>query len=128
MTIHEDLPFGTIDITDLVEKMRSTFVMWASAYLFGLIILVPGLGWIAFPVISSLVKAAVNWGVTALSKAAVLEAFFLNTSIRKASQAQDYIEALSEKNALPPTASDKEYEDAEKKEMEAFRNFVRVTR
>lgn len=118
---------GTIDITNIVEALRSSFVTWATAYIFGLEIATPGLEWMALPVISTLDQAVVKEILTLLTKAAVMEAFFMNTAIRKASQAQDYIDAVNAKINLPSTATFEEFTNAEKAEMDAFRNFVRVT-
>lgn len=107
--------------------MRGTFVTWATTIVFAAAIAVPGLGWLAFPVVAPFVKAMINWGANVISKAAVMEAFFLNTSIRKAAQAQDYIDAVTAKNLLPETATFEEYYNAEKAEMLAFSDFVRLT-
>lgn len=115
-------PTGTIDITNTVDNLKSTFVTWATAYIYGLeIAAVPAL---ATPIISDLDKALVKEILNLLTSAAIMEAFFLNTAIRKASQAQDYVDAINAKNKLPPTASQDEYAKAEALEVVAFRNFV----
>lgn len=118
---------GTVDITDLVENMRSVFVQWASTYLWGLLIAVPGLGWIAAPILKVLFGAALKWLLTKLSQSAVMLAFFLNTAIRKASQASDFADAVKHRKSLPTNASEEEYEKAERAQMLAFNRFVRVT-
>lgn len=87
----------------------------------------PGLEWVALPVISELDKTAIQAILDLISKSVIMEAFFINTTIRKASQAQDYVSAVDAKNSLPPTATKDEYEAAEKAEMSAFRNFVLIT-
>lgn len=120
-------PTGTIDITNLVETVRSSFVTWGTAFAFSAIVAVPGFQWVGFPVISSLVKSAIEFVLNVISKASVMQAFFMNTAVRKASQAVDFIDAVAAKNNLPPTATDLEYENAEKAEMAAFRNFVLLT-
>ena len=117
-------PTGTVDITTTVNSLVSSFETWANNFLFGELILIPWMTWAALPVLSTLVKAAIGWGVNLLVGSAVLEAFFLNTAIRKASQAQDYIDAVTLKNSLPATATQEEYQNAENAEMVAFRNFV----
>ena len=115
-------PTGTIDITNTVESIKTTFVTAATAYIYGLeVAAVPEVG---LPIISQLDQAAVKGILNALTGWALLEAFFLNTAIRKASQAQDYVEAITAKNALPPTASQEVYAKAEAAEIAAFRNFV----
>lgn len=118
-------PTGTIDITNLVATVQSTFINWATKLVVATATgYFPPLGW---PVISSLFNFLVNKVVTVIANAVEMQAFFLNTAIRKASQAQDYINAVDAKASLPPTASDADYEKAEQNEMAAFRNFVMVT-
>lgn len=117
----------TIDVTDVVEKLRTSFVTWATAYVYGLEIAVPGLEWVALPIISDLDRAAIEALLNLLSSSVIMEAFFLNTALRKAGQAQDYLAALAAKSALPATATREEFENAEKAEMAAFRSFVMVT-
>lgn len=118
---------GTIDITNVVENLRQSFVNWGVAYVYGLEVAMPGLEWVALPVISELDKTAIQAILDLISKSVIMEAFFINTTIRKASQAQDYVSAVDAKNSLPPTATKDEYEAAEKAEMSAFRNFVLIT-
>lgn len=117
-------PTGTIDITGVVTNLQSTFVTWAVAYIYGLEIAVPGLTWVALPIVSQLDQAALKAILNMLSQSVLMEAFFLNTAIRKASQAQDYVDAVTAKTSLPPTASQDEYAKAEAAECAAFRNFV----
>lgn len=120
-------PTGTIDITNVVSSLQSTFVSWAVAYVYGLEIAVPGLEWVALPVISELDEAALKALFNMLAGSAIMVAFFLNTAIRKASQAQDYVDAITTKNNLPPNTSQDDYAKAEQAEMLAFRNFVMLT-
>lgn len=118
---------GTIDITNLVATIKSTFINWGTTYLTTLASSTPYTFWLKWPVISTIFETLVKLGVTAIANALEMEGFFINTAIRKASQAQDYISAVDAKNQLPPTATDEEYENAEKAEMAAFRNFVLLT-
>lgn len=120
-------PTGTVDITNVVENLRSSFVTWGVAYVYGIEIATPGLEWVALPVIAELDRAAVKAILDAITKSVVMEAFFLNTAIRKASQAADYVDTVNAKKALAENGSEAEYEAAEKAEMLAFRNFVMVT-
>lgn len=120
-------PTGTIDITATVSNLQDSFITWGVAYVFGLEIAIPGMQWVADPIISTLDKAAVKAILTFISKSVIMEGFFINTAIRKASQAEDYISAINVKKSLPTTATDQEYANAESKEMLAFRNFVMVT-
>lgn len=120
----EAQPSSTIDITNLVAALQKSFVDWAVAYVYGLETAIPGLSWVALPVLSSLDQALVRAIIDLLATSTVMQAFFLNTAIKKASQAQDYLDAIDAKNKLSPTASDADYEKAEQAQMAAFRNFV----
>jgi hypothetical protein len=117
----------TVDITNVVEKLRETFVTWAVGYIYGLEVGIPGMGWVALPILSSLDKAAIKEILNILTRSAVMEAFFLNTAVRKADQARDYVDAVTAKLSLPNTATQEEYKNAENAEMDAFRNFVSFT-
>jgi hypothetical protein len=86
----------------------------------------PGFSWLGLPILSSLYKGALSWVLNLISNSAVLEAFFLNTAIRKASQASDYISAVDFKKSLPENVSDDDYEKAELKEIDAFKQFVSI--
>lgn len=116
-----------IDLTDLVEKTRSAFVDWAVGFIFAEEIAIPGMEWVALPVISDIDRAIIKAVVDALSKAVVMQAFFLNTAIRKADQAQDFADAANALENLPKDASDATYKAAEAQRALAFRNFVMVT-
>lgn len=118
---------GTIDITNVVSSLQSSFVTWATNYVFGLEIAIPGMEWIALPGISTIDKAIVKGIINLLATSVVMESFFLNTAIKKASQAQDYVDTVTAKNSLPPTTSEDDYAKAEQLEIIAFRNFVSVT-
>lgn len=115
---------GVIDITNLVGSMKSTFVTWASGFVFAEIVAVPGLQWLSLPLINVICKALISTIINILALSTVMEAFFLNTSIRKSSQAQDYVDALTAKQNLPPTTSNGDYEKAEQAEIDAFNSFV----
>lgn len=95
--------------------------------MFGLELSIPGLSWMALPVISSVDREVIKIILNALSESTVMEAFFMNTALRKASEAKDYVEAVKLKNELPEDVSDDEYEKYERKEMDAFINFVSVS-
>lgn len=118
---------GTIDITNLVEMLRSTFVTWGVNYIFAMVIAVPGLQWLGAPIISTIFRKCLSWCLDALSNSAVLLAFFANTAIRKSSQAKDFVNAVMAKNNLPQDVSDEVYAKAEATQMAAFHNFVMVT-
>lgn len=117
---------GTIDVTNTVEMLRQSFVTWGVAYIYGLEIAIPGMEWVALPILSDIDQFIIKEILNLLTKSVVMEAFFLNTAIKKASQAQDYIDAVTTKNNLPPTATPDEVQNAENFEMLAFRRFVMV--
>lgn len=117
----------TIDITDLVEKTRSAFVDWAVLYVFGLEIAIPGLEWVAMPVIKDIDQAIIRLILDGLSKSAVMQSFFLNTALRKATQAGDFVKTSDDLFKLPEDVSDDVYEKYEAARMQAFRNFVVLT-
>lgn len=123
----QPLSEGTIDITDLVEKTRSAFVDWAVTTIYAEEIATPGLEWVGLPVVKDIDQAILRAVLDALSKQAIMQAFFMNTTIRKASQAKDFLDALNAKNALPADATKEQYEQAERNQMDAFRRFVVVT-
>lgn len=118
---------GTIDITLLVEQIKNVWIKWATLIVVTAAKAVPYLAWLSFPIISQLFEFTIKLIVTAIANTIEMQSFFFNTAIRKSSQAQDFVYAVNAKNALPQTATDKEYEDAEKAQMVAFRNFVLVT-
>ncbi len=118
---------GTIDITDVVEKARSTFVLMGVTYLKGVILAIPGLQWLGLPIIRNFFDYAITKILNMISNWGVMSAFFMNTAIRKASQAHDFVDAVNQKNALPEDASDEEYEKLELAQISAFNNFIRIT-
>lgn len=117
----------TIDITNLVSSIQSTFVTIATNLVMTAVIAVPGLQWLNLPIIRSIVKASIGWIIGVLANDAMLGAFFLNTAVKSASQAQDYVNAVNAKNNLPQTANKEEYAKAEQAEISAFNSFVRLT-
>lgn len=97
------------------------------AYIFAQEIAVPGLEWVALPIIADVDKAIIRMVLDALSKSIVMQAFFLNTAIRKAAQAQDFVDSVNNLNSLPADTSQEDYKNAEIARSIAFRNFVAVT-
>lgn len=118
---------GTVDITNVVESLRTAFVDWATTYVFELVVAVPALTWVALPVISSVAKAIIGGVINFLTQSEVMAAFFINSALKNAGQAQDFVDAVNKKQALPPTATDQEYKDAEQAQMLAFHNFVMLS-
>lgn len=118
---------GTIDITDVVEKMKETFVLAAKQFLVNSALAIPGIGAIAAWFIKVLASEAIEWGLRKLSNWSVMQAFFLNTAIRKGAQAADYVKTVAAKESLPPTATDEDYYAAEQAEILAFDRFVSLT-
>lgn len=117
----------SVDITDLVEKTRATFVEWAVGYVYGLELGIPDMQWISLPVIKDVDQEIIRLVVDALSKSFVMQAFFLNTAIRKATQADDFVQAVETLDRLASQGVDDEvYNAAERAKMAAFANFVSV--
>lgn len=116
-----------IDITDLVEKARSTFVIAAKEFIMAQALAIPGLGAFVYWLIRNFLGPILDWALTSLSNWDVMQAFFMNTALRKASEAGDYVKTVNLKDSLPDTATDEEYERAEQNEISAFNAFVRVT-
>lgn len=102
-------------------------MLLAKNYLIGLALAIPGLGPFVYWLIKTFAGTVLDWILNALTKWEVMQAFFLNTAIRKASQAQDYVDMVNKKNSLPENATDAEYEKAEAAEIAAFTAFVSVT-
>lgn len=115
-----------IDITDLVEKMRIMFVSLETEASFVALSSVAGLQWLQLPIISSIVKKLIEIILNGLSKRTVQQAFFLNTALRKTSQAKDFVDAV---NNLEEShdESDEIYEQLELAKIAAFNKLVRVT-
>lgn len=113
-----------IDITDLVETMRSTFVTWSVNSIYASAIAYPGLQWLALPIVNYLFRGLLKIVVDLVSKQAALQLFFMNTAMRKASQATDYVKAVRARQAAKP----EDYERAELYEIAAFNAFVRLDR
>lgn len=120
-------PSDTVDVTNLVEKMRESFVTWAVDYAFIMETATPGLSWVSAPIISTLNKALLRYFMNMLTKTTVMSAFFLNTAITKSVQSKDYLAAIQTRMDLPSTCTDEEYANAERNEIEAFRHLVLLT-
>lgn len=118
---------GTIDLTDIAEKMKATFVIAGKEFLLAQALAIPGLGPFAAWAIRNLAASAIEWVLVKLSNWTYMQAFFINTAIRKASQARDYVAAVDAKDALPADATDEEFENAERLELESFDRLVRVS-
>lgn len=125
ITVPSEIPSpGTVDLTKTVEGVRASFVVFATEFILNSAASTPYLSWLKLPVISQAFNAILKWGLETLSTWVVMQAFFLNTVLRKQSQASDFIAAIDALNALPSTATKEEYTLAEKNRMDAFRNFV----
>lgn len=81
----------------------------------------------ALPILADVDKEIIRLVLDSISKSEVMQAFFLNTALRKAAQAQDFIDSVNAKNNLPQNASDDDYEKAERAQMAAFVGFASIT-
>lgn len=113
-----------IDVTNLIAALQSTFITWGVNYLFATELATPGMEFTGLPIVSSLDRAMLKYILTKLSNEAVMLAFFTNTAIKKATESQDYLDAVNYKNSLPENASDEEYLNAEISEVNAFVQFT----
>lgn len=114
---------SSIDVTELVEELRSSFVSWATAHIFYILASSPSTAWLALPVIAPIVRGLIEWIFNRISKTVEMEIFFLNTAMRKAEQATDYLAA---RRAKELAGGEDEYAELERKEITAFVNFVRL--
>ncbi len=115
---------GTIDITDLVNAMGDSFDRYALNIAFTNLAASPYFFWVSLPVFSSLTKALLDIAIGKLSKSGIMQTFFLNTAIKKPSQAKDYVQIVQKRKAAK---SKDELERLEKDEMQYFSNLVRIT-
>lgn len=117
---------GTIDLTETVDYMKSTFVTWAGNYLVTEMLASAALSWLGplAPFVASFIGRITRWIAEKLSNTSVMYAFFLNTAIRKPAQAKDYVKTVAAKNNLSPEVSDEVYKQAELDECAAFDRFV----
>jgi hypothetical protein len=90
-------------------------------------IAIPYMTWIALPFVNYIYKSLVGWLLGILSNSTVMMAFFMNTAIKKASQAQDYLDAVNAKNSLPNTVTQAQYKQYEQNEISAFNSLVSLT-
>ncbi len=120
-------PSDTIDITDLVEKMRQAWVTWSVSEIYAMLAAIPGIGWLGAWLLETFGHEVLKFIFDYISKKAEMMVFFWNTAVRKASQAKDFTNAVHAKDSLPLTASRAEYKNAEKLQTVAFRNLVLVT-
>jgi len=117
-------PNDTIDITDLVSNLQTTFVSLAKAFLLGEALAIPGLGPFLTWIINNFFGPILDWVLAKLTAWSVFQSFILNTALRKASEAADYTDSVNYKNSLPPTTSEDDYAHAEAAEAHAFYTFV----
>lgn len=116
-----------IDITDLVEKTRSSFVDWAVLYVYGIEVAIPGMEWVGLPIVKDIDQEVLRLIIDGLSKSLVMGAFFMNTVMKKATDADDFIAAVAAIQNLPKDVSDEDFKKYRLAQMDAFRNFVALT-
>lgn len=117
----------SVDITDLVSKIKLTWIQFAMKGVMTIVRATPWLSWLGWPVISQIFEFFLERLITLIADGIEMEAFFFNTALRKANQAKDFIAAIQAKDALPQTASYKEFYEAEQRQMVAFRSLVVLT-
>lgn len=114
----------SVNIDPTVKKAKATFIAWASQFVFAQ--LVAAAPWIAWPVVSWLVKQLVQWIVTKIAESAEMYVFIANSVIKSADQAKDFEKAVEAKNSLDERATEDEIRAAEQAEMDAFRRLVNL--
>lgn len=116
-----------IDLTPVVEQLKRTFILAAQEYIVTLALAVPGIGPVASWFVKVLLSPLLRWALTKLADWSAMQAFFLNTAIRKADQAHEWVKTIDELRALPDTVDEITYEEAERAQIASFHDFVRVT-
>jgi hypothetical protein len=116
-----------VDITDLVDALKSAFIDWAVGFVFGLTIAQPLFSWLALPVINSIYRLILKGIIGWLANSAEMAGFFLNTALKKSGQAKDFVDAVNLLKNLPKNVSDAEYAKAEQNQIDAFNALVRIT-
>ena len=117
----------TVDITEAAKALQSAWITFSTSYVTSAAITVPWLAWLALPVINPLFHFMINRIITSLSKAVEMQGFFLNTALRKASQASDFVAAVNAVQSAPIDMDMVNYEKLEQAQMSAFSNFVKFT-
>lgn len=118
---------GVIDITETVEQMRQAWVDYSINVINGFEAATPSLQWLNIPLVNTIEESILRQLLTALSNSMIQQAFFLNTALKKPSQALDFTAAARALRELPEDASDEEYKKHEEARMAAFRAFVPLT-
>ena len=118
---------GTIDITDIVDETEELFIKLGTAHVMTAVVAIPGMQWLLTPCLNKIATDVIKKVITILADWSVMQGFFLNTAIRKASQGVDFVVSTKEMKALPPDASDEVYEKAEQNRINKFNNFVVAT-
>lgn len=117
----------TIDLTPVVDSLKEGFVLASEAHIIAIAMATPGVGPFASWIIQNLLRHFIRWSLERLADSIGMQAFFLNTAIRKSRQAEDYVKAVEAINALPDNVSDVTYREAELAKIGAFHNFVRIS-
>lgn len=123
----EQMENGVIDITDLVNSMGVTFEKYAVDFIYLNLIGNAIFAWLAAPGLSYITKEIIKMGVKGFSKSGILIVFFENTALRKAGQAQDYVNAVKKRKFLEGVGTREEFRKAELDEITQFYSLVRVT-
>lgn len=121
-----------IDITDLVKAMTDTSIDLETKAAMAAISATPWIAAIfAFPVFGPLLLGLVQTGVQKIISTIMngirQQAFFFTTSVRIASEAHDFINAVNVLASLPDTTSEADYAKAENDREAYFNALVILT-
>jgi len=125
-SLESDSKVFKTDITALSDKLGSTFESWAVSFLLREITSISGLVWLSWPILNPLLTFFLTRVISRLCRSIEMRSLFFHVAIRKAESAQRYLNAKMTLENLPPTATDDEYEQAEKLAMAAFCSLVTI--
>ena len=117
-----------VDVTATVQALGDSFISWGTKYILTNLISVPAFSWLGLPIIKSLAEAAIRGVLIVLVRSVVMEAFFMSTAVRTNLKTSLYLAAVNKKRALTGAASEQEYLNAERIEIDYFRELVVLNR
>lgn len=114
-----------VDVEEFAGYVKDAVVRFFTDLLYNN--LVAAMPWVAWPVISTVVRWVIESGVTFAATKGGLVAFMINTKIFTAAQARDYVKAVEELAKAPDTIPDDEWEKLEDQANAAFERLIRFS-